>query len=109
MSGAGKPLGPVLRRRALRKPLPPARQVRGEEPRDGAPYRLNPRVLAVSNSSPLMGQFAEPPRRPRVPVSPIHEGHAMSLTGTIRTTTRRAQNAMTPATYAQGDMDILTK
>jgi len=33
----------------------------------------------------------------------------MSLTGTIRTTTRRAQNAMTPATYAQGDMDILTK
>ena len=33
----------------------------------------------------------------------------MSVTGTIRTTTRRAQNAMTPATYAQGDMDILTK
>jgi hemerythrin superfamily protein len=33
----------------------------------------------------------------------------MSLTGTIRTTTRKAQNAMTPATYAEGDMDILTK
>ncbi len=33
----------------------------------------------------------------------------MSVTGTIRTTARRAQNAMTPATYAQGDMDILTK
>jgi hemerythrin superfamily protein len=33
----------------------------------------------------------------------------MSLTGTIRTTTRRAKNALTPATYAQGDMDILTK
>jgi hemerythrin superfamily protein len=33
----------------------------------------------------------------------------MSLTGTIRTTARKAQNAMTPATYAQGDMDILTK
>ena len=33
----------------------------------------------------------------------------MSLTGTIRTTTRKAQNAMTPATYAKGDMDILTK
>jgi len=33
----------------------------------------------------------------------------MSLTGTIRTTTRKAQNAMTSATYAQGDMDILTK
>jgi hypothetical protein len=33
----------------------------------------------------------------------------MSLTGSIRTTTRKARNAMTPATYAQGDMDILTK
>jgi len=33
----------------------------------------------------------------------------MSLTGTIRTTTRRAQNAMTPATYARGNMDILIK
>ena len=33
----------------------------------------------------------------------------MSLTGTIRTTTRKVQNALTPATYAEGDMDILTK
>jgi hemerythrin superfamily protein len=33
----------------------------------------------------------------------------MSLTGTLRTTKRRVENAMTPATYAQGDMDILTK
>ncbi|MFL5238626.1 MAG: hemerythrin domain-containing protein [Rhizomicrobium sp.] len=33
----------------------------------------------------------------------------MSLAGTIRTTTRKAKNVMTPATYAQGDMDILTK
>lgn len=33
----------------------------------------------------------------------------MSLTGTIRTTTRKAKNALTPATYASGDMDILTK
>jgi hemerythrin superfamily protein len=33
----------------------------------------------------------------------------MSLTGTIRTTTRKARNAMTPAIYAEGDMDILTK
>ncbi|MBV9063982.1 MAG: hemerythrin domain-containing protein [Alphaproteobacteria bacterium] len=33
----------------------------------------------------------------------------MSLAGTIRTTARRAQSALTPATYSQGDMDILTK
>jgi hemerythrin superfamily protein len=33
----------------------------------------------------------------------------MSLSGTIRTTTRKVQNALTPATYAEGDMDILTK
>ena len=33
----------------------------------------------------------------------------MSLTGTLRTTKRKVENAMTPATYAQGDMDILTK
>jgi hemerythrin superfamily protein len=33
----------------------------------------------------------------------------MSLSGTIRTTTRKMGNALTPATYAAGDMDILTK
>jgi hemerythrin-like domain-containing protein len=33
----------------------------------------------------------------------------MSLTGTIRTTSRKMGNALTPATYAEGDMDILTK
>jgi hemerythrin superfamily protein len=33
----------------------------------------------------------------------------MSLTGTMRTTKRRVENALTPATYAEGDMDILTK
>ncbi|HEY1961677.1 MAG TPA: hemerythrin domain-containing protein, partial [Rhizomicrobium sp.] len=33
----------------------------------------------------------------------------MSLSGTIRTTTRKVGNALTPATYAEGDMDILTK
>lgn len=33
----------------------------------------------------------------------------MSLTGAVRTTTRRVENALTPATYAEGDMDILTK
>jgi len=33
----------------------------------------------------------------------------MSLTGAIRTTSRKVGNALTPATYAEGDMDILTK
>ena len=33
----------------------------------------------------------------------------MSLTGTIRTTSRKMGNVLTPATYAEGDMDILTK
>jgi len=33
----------------------------------------------------------------------------MSLTGSLRTTKRRMENALTPATYAEGDMDILTK
>jgi len=33
----------------------------------------------------------------------------MSLTGAVRVTKRRVQNALTPATYAEGDMDILTK
>jgi hemerythrin superfamily protein len=33
----------------------------------------------------------------------------MSLSGTIRTTSRKVGNALTPATYAEGDMDILTK
>ena len=33
----------------------------------------------------------------------------MTLTGAIRTTTRKLENALTPATYAQGEMDILTK
>ena len=33
----------------------------------------------------------------------------MSLTGAVRITTRRVENALTPATYAEGDMDILTK
>ena len=33
----------------------------------------------------------------------------MSLTGTIRTTSRKMGNALTPASYAEGDMDILTK
>lgn len=33
----------------------------------------------------------------------------MSLTGTIRTAKRKVENALTPATYAEGEMDILTK
>ena len=33
----------------------------------------------------------------------------MSLSGAIRTTTRKVENALTPATYASGEMDILTK
>src|SRR5690348_129857 len=33
----------------------------------------------------------------------------MSLTGAVRITTRRVENALTPATYAEGEMDILTK
>lgn len=33
----------------------------------------------------------------------------MSVTGAIRKTTRKVSNALTPATYAEGEMDILTK
>jgi hypothetical protein len=68
-----------------------------------------------ARSASVKGRFhhlansAEPAPKGRVAFSYPKRGHAMSLTGTIRTTTRRAQNAMTPATYAQGDMDILTK
>ncbi len=33
----------------------------------------------------------------------------MSVAGTIRATSRKMGNVLTPATYAEGDMDILTK
>jgi hemerythrin superfamily protein len=65
--------------------------------------------LRLSKPVLILREFAEPARADDVPLSPYKEEPAMSVTGAMRTTGRTVRNALTPATYATGDMDILTK